>query len=40
MKIPKIEYEVYYPLFNNNTLFQLDLSICANMKIDIYSNRN
>ena len=36
MKIPKIEYEVYYPLFNNTTLYQLDLSICSNMKIDLY----
>ena len=36
MKIPKIEYEVYYPLYNNNTLYSLDLSLCENMKIDIY----
>jgi len=35
MKIPKIEYEIYYPLFNNNTLILLNLSICSNMKIDI-----
>ena len=34
MKIPKIEYEVYYPLYNNN-LTQLDLSICKDTKIDI-----
>ena len=27
MKIPKIEYEVYYPLYNDN-LIKLDLSIC------------
>ena len=36
MKIPKIEYEVYYPLYNNDTLVLLDLSICENIKIDIY----
>ena len=34
MKIPKIEYEVYYPLYNE-TLFQLDLSVCKNTKISI-----
>ena len=34
MKIPKIEYEVYYPLYNQ-TLFQLDLSVCQNTRIDI-----
>ena len=34
MKIPKIEYEVYYPLYTNE-LFQLNLSICENTKIDI-----
>ena len=34
MKIPKIEYEVYYPLYNNNLVI-LDLSFCKNTKIDI-----
>ena len=34
MKIPKIEYEVYYPLYTTE-LFQLNLSICENTKIDI-----
>ena len=34
IKIPKIEYEVYYPLFNN-ILFQLNLSLCKEEKIDI-----
>ena len=34
MKIPKIEYEVYYPLYNE-TLFQLDLSVCQNTRINI-----
>ena len=35
MKIPKIEYELYNLIFNNNTLNKLDLSPCKNMKIDI-----
>ena len=34
MKIPKIEYEVYYPL-NGSNLIKLDLEICKNIKIDI-----
>ena len=34
MKIPKIEYEVYYPFFNE-TLQQLNLSECKGMNIDI-----
>ena len=34
MKIPKIEYEVYYPLYNNQ-LINLNLSRCENTKIDI-----
>ena len=34
MKIPKIEYEVYYPLYLTE-LYQLNLSICENAKIDI-----
>ena len=34
MKIPKIEYEVYYPL-NDIHLFILNLTICKNIRIDI-----
>ena len=34
MKIPKIEYEIYYPLYTNE-LYQLNLSFCKNIKIDI-----
>ena len=33
MKIPKIEYEVYYPLNNNFT--KLDLSLCKDININI-----
>ena len=35
MKIPKIEYEVYYPSNNNNDLEKLNLSLCEGEKIDI-----
>ena len=35
MKIPKIEYEVYYPLYNINELKKLNLSLCKNTKIEI-----
>ena len=34
MKIPKVEYEVYYPLYNNN-LTKLNLTPCKNTKIEI-----
>ena len=34
MKIPKIEYEVYYPL-NSNNLTKLDLFLCKDTKIEI-----
>ena len=34
MKIPKIEYEIYYPL-NGNKLEQLDLSKCEDIKIGL-----
>ena len=34
MKIPKIEYEVYYPLYNQK-LIQLDLSVCQDTRINI-----
>ena len=35
MKIPKIEYGVYYQLYNNETLFELNLNVCENDTIDI-----
>ena len=35
MKIPKIEYEIYYPLFNNNNLTKLNLTSCKDTKIEI-----
>ena len=35
MKIPKIEYEIYYPLHNNNSLTKLNLNICKDTKIEI-----
>ena len=35
MKIPKIEYEVYYPLNNSNKLTKLDLTLCKDTKIEI-----
>ena len=34
MKIPKIEYEIYYPLYGN-VLIKLNLSYCKNNKIDL-----
>ena len=34
MKIPKVEYEIYYPLYNKN-LTKLNLSSCKGEKIDI-----
>ena len=33
MKIPKIEYEIYYKL--NNSLIELNKSVCENIKIDL-----
>ena len=35
MKIPKLEYEVYYPLYNCNNLTKLDLNLCKDSKIEI-----
>ena len=35
MKIPKVEYEVYYPLYNSNNLTKLNLSLCKDTKIEI-----
>ena len=35
MKIPKLEYEVYYPLYNSNNLTKLNLTSCQDVKIDI-----
>ena len=35
MKIPKVEYEIYYPLYNNSNLIKLNLSLCKDTKIEI-----
>ena len=35
MKIPKVEYEVYYPLLNINNLTKLNLTLCQGTKIQI-----
>ena len=35
MKIPKIEYEVYYPLNSSSELIKLNLSICQNKRIKL-----
>ena len=35
MKIPKLEYEVYYPLYNSSNLTKLNLSFCQRTKIEI-----
>ena len=35
-KIPKIEYEVYYPLNGDSKLCLLNLSICDNTDINVY----
>ena len=35
MKIPKVEYEVYYPLHNKNSLTKLNLSLYERTKIEI-----
>ena len=35
MKIPKIEYEVYYPS-NSGNLSKLNLTVCTGMKADVY----
>ena len=35
MKIPKVGYEVYYPLYDKNNLTKLDLSSCKDTKIEI-----
>jgi hypothetical protein len=34
MKIPKIEYEVYYPIYSMKNLTKLDLSVCQGSKVD------
>ena len=34
MKIPKIDYEVYYPIYDNN-LTKLNLTLCKGTKIEI-----
>ena len=35
MKIPKVEYELYYPLYSFNNLTKLNLSLCEDRKIEI-----
>ena len=35
MKIPKLEYEIYYPLYNNNKLTKLNLTSCKGSKLEI-----
>ena len=35
-QIPKMQYEVYYPLYNDSKLNFLNLSFCNGIKIDIY----
>ena len=35
MKIPKLEYEVYYPLNNSQGLTKLDLTLCEGTKVEI-----
>ena len=34
IQIPKIYYEVYYPLFGGENI-KLDLTVCSNLNIDI-----
>ena len=35
MKIPKIEYEIYYPLYNQTNLTKLNISFCKGSKVEI-----
>ena len=35
MKIPKVEYELFYSLYNNSELIKLNLTKCKNKSIDI-----
>ena len=35
MKIPKVEYEVYYPFLYNNNYTKLNLTLCKDTKIEI-----
>ena len=35
MKIPKVEYEVYYPFNNSNYLTKLNINLCEGTKIEI-----
>ena len=35
MKIPKVEYEIYYPLNNDSNLTKLDLNYCQGTKVEI-----
>ena len=38
MKMPKLEYEVYYPFNNSNELTKLNLSLCQGTKVEISIN--
>jgi len=35
MKIPKLDYEIYYPIYQRNNLTKLNLSLCKDTKIEI-----
>ena len=35
MKIPKMEYEVYYPLYGDKNLTKLNLTLCDGQKVEI-----
>ena len=35
MKIPKVEYEVYYPFLNHSNFTKLNLTLCKGEKIKI-----
>ena len=35
MKIPKVDYDIYYPFNNDNNLTKLDLNLCKGTKIEI-----
>ena len=35
-KIPKIQYEIYYPLNHDSKLCLLNLSVCEDVNIDIH----
>ena len=35
MKIPKMDYEIYYPFNNDNNLTKLEINLCKGTKIEI-----